>query len=131
MRKVAIVMLSAGVAAGFGFAAAPGGATVAAKNTRFCRAVSQFGSLSAGLTSGSLSPDEAGTIAKALRKAGKTTPRKVRNAMNRLARIYDRVANGDTFAQVLRDDITALTEAGATFGMYYAQQCANVSIPTT
>jgi hypothetical protein len=128
MRKVAIVTLSVAVAAGLGVTAAPGGASVAGRNTRFCRAISAFSGSTdiTGVTS-----ENAAKFAKALKNAGKVAPRKVRKAMNTLAGIYRRIADGDSPAKVLGESSSSLVSAVTTYGTYFVRQCASASIPTT
>jgi hypothetical protein len=130
MRKVAVVTLSVIIAAGLCWAAAPGGASVAEKNTRFCTAVSKLGG-SGATAGGRLSRKNALADAKALRKASKSAPRKIKRAMNTLAGFYDSVAKGKSYRDVLANNAAAYSQAALTFGTYLAQQCGNSSVPTT
>jgi hypothetical protein len=131
MRKLGAMVATAGLAAGMVLAAAPAGASVPAKNTKFCKAISnQSENIDALPTSGtSINKKQAAVTAKALRKAAKSAPPKVKDALNTIADAYSRLADGDSIVDVLASDGLDYAKALGTFGKYYAKNC--VDLPDT
>ncbi len=132
MRKIAILAIAGAVAASMSLAAGPAGASVAAKSSKkFCNAVtSSFEKIQSGSTR-NLDEKAAASIAKALNKAAKSAPnKKVKKATKTLAGLYDRIAHGDSPAEVFRDEAEAYTKAATTFSSAYLSSCvANITIP--
>lgn len=132
MRKFAAVVTMATLAVGTALIAAPAGASVAAKNTKFCNTVKgvidQIDVLPTAGTS--IDRKEAASTAKALRKAAKSAPPKIKSAINKIANVYRDLGNGDSIIDVLTSSgLDALT-ASVTVGKYYAKNCTNLpSVP--
>ena len=124
MRRVA-VMVMAVLVVGSISAALPAGASVSAKNKKFCAAVADFGEQIGDPTSDRA---EAERVAKAFRKASKYAPRKVKKSMQKVASLYGKIADGDSAVEVFATGGTGFVQAAAKFGTYYASQCFDVDI---
>lgn len=128
MRKLAAMVAMVTLAAGTCLIAAPAGASVAAKNTKLCKALSDASdNIDVLPTSGtSINKKQAAATASALRKAARSAPPKVKDAINTLADAYKRLGNGDSIVEVLADDGLDYAKALGTFGKYYAKNCVNL-----
>jgi hypothetical protein len=106
-----------------GVVAAPAGASVAAKNAKFCAVLST--DQGSGIDFEGLSPEEAAFAAKLERKLAKTgVPAKLKKDLKKLAAVYDRIANGETAAEVLdADGQAAVLPALKHFSTYVAANC--------
>lgn len=118
---VAITAIAAFLAT-LGLAAAPAGARVVATNDEFCAVLSNG---IPGLDSRGLDPDEAKLGAELSRKAAKTgVPAKLKRDLKKLAKIYDRIADGEPAAEVLDADTqTSILPALGRFSKYFAANC--------
>jgi len=127
--KRTVVMLSAvAVIAVMGFSASPVGAHVAAANTKFCSVLSS--DQGTGIDFESLGPAEATFAAKLMRKAAKTgVPANLKADLGKLAKVYDRIADGEPAAKVLTPSKQkAILPALTRFSKYVG---ANCKAPTT
>ena len=130
MRKIGTFFVAALVAGGVSVAViTPAQATVAAKPSRFCRDVANFGSKTSGLDPQTSAADAAST-ATALRKASKHAPRKVKNALRTMAGVYQRIADGDSSQTVVSEDAGKFVAATGTFSTYYLKHCLAVTLPS-
>jgi hypothetical protein len=129
MRKVALVTVAMVVLAGFGIGAATAGAAGRRGNDDFCEALTNISS-DVGSDDGSnagVDPEEAEEVADGLRRAAKEAPRKVKKAMRRLAKRYDRLADGDNPASVFANE--RFLRDSLTYSTYYLDQCTDITIP--
>jgi hypothetical protein len=113
--------------------ASPGGAAVGEKNTKFCKQVQNFGHINA---SGSdATPKVAAADAKALRKAAKAAPGKVKSALNDMASFFAAVGAAGSKIDAEKAALahaSQYTKAVSTFISYYTKNCVTIpSIPTT
>jgi hypothetical protein len=115
--------------------ASPGGAAVAQKNSKFCKQVTKFGRINA---SGSSVADDlkvAAADAKALKKAAKSAPGKVKSALNDMASFFAAVGSAGSKLDAEKAAIahaSQYTKAVSTFISYYTKNCVTIpSIPTT
>ena len=130
MRKIGTFVVATLVAGGLSVAVVtPAQATVAAKTSRFCRDVANFGSGASSLDP-STSNADAGKTASGLRKASKHAPRKLKKALKTMAGVYQRIADGDRFRTVISEDAGKFVKAIATFSTYYVKRCIGVTVPT-
>ena len=116
--------------------AAPAGAGVATKTSKFCKAVANVGS---DVSNDSSSGSTAGLkkTANQLKKAADSAPGKVKSSMNTLASKFQSVANAkgkiaqaQAAAKLLTD--SSYRKALQNFISYYTKNCApSISIPTT
>ena len=109
--------------------ALPAGARVAQTNDRFCAVFSaQFPSIDFE----GLGPDEANFAAKLLRKAAKTgVPGKLKKDLKKIAKVYDRIADGEPAGEVLdAEQQKAILPALTRFSKYYAANCF-ATVPST
>jgi hypothetical protein len=129
MRKLAAVVTMVALTAGVGLVAAPAGASAPAKNTKFCKALSSASdNIDALPTSGtSVNKKQAAATAKAIRKAAKSAPPKIKSALNTLADAYQRLADGDSIIDVIASDGLDYAKALGTFGKYYAKNCTSLT----
>jgi hypothetical protein len=107
----------------FGVVAAPAGASVPQTNTKFCAVLGS--DQGAGINFDGLGPEEAAFAAKLERKLAKTgVPAKLKKDLKKLAAVYDRIANGETAAEVLdAKGQAAILPALTRFSKYFAANC--------
>ena len=112
-----------------------GGAAVSAKNTKFCNQVQNFSHVNASNSSVSDDLKVAAADAKALRKAAKSAPSKVKSALNNMASFYAAVGSAGSKADAEKaalEHASSYTKAKSTFISYYTKNCITVpTIPTT
>jgi len=125
MRRFAAVAGAALLAVTAISSFASAGASVPVKDAKFCAAVAKLGEEIDALPADTEGIDEAAArkSAKAIRKAAKSAPKKVRKAMNVIAGTYDRLADGDSIADVIAEDAGDFAKASAIYGIYYAKNC--------
>jgi hypothetical protein len=128
-RTAAVLVAGAALATMLGSSAAPAGAQVAATNDKFCSVISS--NQGAGIDFEGLAAPEARFAAKLVRKAAKTgVPAKLKADLARIAKIYDRIADGEPAAKVLdAAQQKTLLPALTRFGKYLAANC--IATPTT
>ena len=128
-RTVAVLCAVAALTATIGLSASPAMAHVAAANTKFCTVIS--GDQGSGIDFEGLGPAEATFAAKLMRKAGKTgVPGSLKADLGKLAKVYDRIADGESAATVLTPATQkAILPALTRFSKYVAANC--VVVPTT
>lgn len=127
MRWLA-TLVTATVLTGGLIGAAPVGASVGTKDKKFCTAVKKLPSSVDALPAGTEGVDKkaAAKTAKSIRTAAKSAPRKVRKAMNTMADLYQRLANGDSITEVLSEDTIDFAKAAATFTVYFTKNCVDI-----
>jgi hypothetical protein len=130
MRSAVRKVIAALVVASFGLVvAAPAHAAVAERNAKFCKAVDRLGKeAQAPLGSEEITAEQAAEVAKALRKASKKAPRRVKRSMRTMARAYERLADGDTMAEVVKDAGEEFAQGAAVFASYYLKQCVGAKV---
>jgi len=123
--KVALVAIATCIAA-CGISAVPAGARVTEKNTKFCAAIGS--DQGAGIDFEGLGPQEAAFAAKLERKLAKTgVPTKLKKDLGKLARVYDRIAKGESAAEVLdAAGQAAILPALTRFSKYFAANCVEI-----
>jgi hypothetical protein len=120
-RTLAVITAAAALTAAVGLSAAPAGARVVARNAKFCAVVSDQG---VGIDFEGLGPDEARFAAKLMRKAAKAgVPSKLKKDLNKLAKVYDVIAGGESAAQVVAAQQTFIVKALTRFSKYVAANC--------
>ena len=127
--SVAVVVAFAAIITVLGVPAASAGARVAATNDKFCAVFSS--DQGEGINFEGLAPDEAGFAAKLFRKAARTgVPAKLKADLAKIAKVYDRIADGEPAAKVLDAEQQKAILPGLTrFSKYTAANCTTV--PTT
>jgi hypothetical protein len=124
---VAVVTLAACIA--LVGASAPAGARVAAATDRFCAIIAD--NQGAGLDFDGLAAPEARLAAKVVRQAAKTgVPSRLKADLAKIASVYDRIASGESAAEVLDAAHQKALLPGLTrFGKYVAANC--IATPTS
>jgi len=127
-RTVAMLSAVAALTAVIGISASPVEAHVAAANTKFCAVLSS--DQGTGIDFEGLGPAEATFAAKLMRKAAKTgVPANLKADLGKLAKVYDRIADGEPAVKVLSPSKQkAILPALTRFSQYVT---ANCSAPTT
>jgi len=127
-RKVTGGILAAGVAVAL--LAAPAGARAAQTNDEFCELLSSDQGV--GINFEGLDPDEAeyaGTLVRKLIKTG--VPKKVKKALKKIAKVYDRIAEGEPAAEVLdAEQQQRILPELSRFSKYFSANCF-VTVPST
>ena len=128
-KRTVVLCAVAALTATIGLSASPAVAHVAAANTKFCAVIS--GDQGSGIDFDGLGPAEATFAAKLMRKAGKTgVPGNLKADLGKLAKVYDRIADGEPAAKVLSPSAQkAILPALTRFSKYVAANCTVV--PTT
>ena len=120
-RAFAAIISTAALGATIGITAAPAGARVTAANTEFCVIVSDPG---INIDFDGLGPEEAEYAAGLMRDAAKTdVPSKLKKDLLKLAKVYDRIADGEPSVDVIASKQTFVNKALTRFSKYTAQQC--------
>ena len=120
-RALVAITAVAALAATLTLSAATAGARVVATNDKFCAVVSDQG---LGIDFSGLGPTEARFAAKLMRKAAKTgVPAKLKQDLKKLAKVYDRIAGGESANKVVADQQTFVVKALTRFGKYVAANC--------
>ncbi len=113
--------------------ALPGGATVSAKNSKFCKAVANIGQDAAN-SPDSFTKDEAKAFAKSVKKAVKKAPKKVGKALTAMSKYFTALAdagsNPDKVAAAARF-AKNYTKSVTTFISYYTKNCLGDFTPGT
>lgn len=124
MRRIVTLLLAVGLVAGMGFAAAPAGASVAEKPSRYCKALKNF---DLPELSNSTTEQEAAATAKQLRKLARKATGSTKQAIKTLATGFQEIADGSSPSDVLN---TEYAKAAATFAVS-ALKCVttNISLP--
>ncbi len=120
-RVITAVMCVAALGATVGLSAAPAGARVASSNDEFCAIVSDQG---VGIDFEGLGPDEAQYAATLMRKAAKTgVPAKLKKDLKKLAKVYDRIAGGESADAVAASKQAFILKALTRFSKYTGANC--------
>ena len=119
----AVVVAVAAIITMLGVSAARAGARVAATNDKFCAVLSS--DQGEGINFEGLAPDEARSAAKLVRKAARTgVPAKLKADLTTIAKVYDRIADGEPAAKVLDAEQQKAILPGLTrFSKYVAANC--------
>ena len=122
--SVAVVVAVAALITVVGVPTASAGTRVKATNDKFCAVLS--GDQGQGINFEGLAPKEAAFGAKLLRKAARTgVPAKLKVDLAKLAKVYDRIAEGEPAAKVLDAEQQKAILPGLTrFSKYFAANCA-------
>lgn len=125
-RALAAVLGATALTVTIGVAAAPAGARVASSNEAFC---ALFTGQSPSIDFEGLGPDEAKFGARVFHKAAKTgVPAKLKKDLNKIAKIYTRIAHGEAAADVLDAQTQASVLPRLTrFSKYVAANCIATS----
>ena len=98
-------------------------ARVEVKNAKFCQILSS--DQGADIDFDGLGAAEAKYAAKLTRKLAKTgVPAKLKSDLEKLAKVYDRIAEGESPAAVLADEQKAITKSFVGFTTYVSANCA-------
>jgi basic membrane lipoprotein Med (substrate-binding protein (PBP1-ABC) superfamily) len=117
--------------------ASPGGASVAAKNKKFCKAVSKISSSVQNDSGNGLDQSYAESAAKRLNKAANSAPSKVKSALKTMASSFQAIADADNKVDAAKAAASLATgskysKAVLTFVKYYTKNCVTLpSVPTT
>jgi hypothetical protein len=113
----------AAVTAMIGLSASPVAAHVPAANTKFCAVLSSDQGTEIDFEG--LAPAEATHAAKLMRRAAKTgVPGSLKTDLGKLAKVYDRIADGEPAAKVLSpSNQKAILPALTRFSKYVAANC--------
>jgi hypothetical protein len=137
MRRFTVMTAAAVVTALLvALTAGSAGAGVAAKNTKFCKAIATAGSdVSSGSSSG-VDQSNLKSISATLKKAANSAPGKVKSALKSLASKYAALANAKGKVDQAKAATQLLTDSSyrkslQTFITYYTKTCAPTSVPTT
>ena len=121
--SVAVVVAVAALVTVLGVSTAGAGTRVKATNDKFCAVLSS--DQGDGINFEGLAPEEAGFAAKLLRKAAKAgVPAKLKADLAKIAKVYDRIADGEPAAKVLDAKQQKAILPGLTrFSRYVAANC--------
>ena len=120
-RTLVTIIGTVALTVGLALSATPAGARVAAANTEFCTIVSDPG---LGIDFEGLGPEEATYAADLLRDAAKTgVPKKLKKDLRKLAKVYDRIGDGEPAADVVGDQQAFITKALIRMSKYTAANC--------
>jgi hypothetical protein len=109
--------------------AVPASARVAAPNTKFCQILSS--DQGAGINFDGLGTAEAKYAAKLNRTLAKTgVPAKLKRDLEKLAKIYDRIADGVAANTVIASEQKFITKVLTEFSTYVRENCT-ASVPST
>ncbi len=121
--------MAALAATGTAWLAVPAGATLPAKNDRFCRIISS-GDGAAGIDFEGFSRKEAAYAAKLFRKLADTgVPAKLEQDLEKLAKIDQRIADGEAARKVLASEQEFVARGLTRFSKYVTANCSP-SVPT-
>ena len=121
-RVLGVTTAVAAFAAGLGMLAAPASARVDEKNDKFCQILSS--DQGAGIDFEGLGPAEAGYAATLNRKLAKTgVPAKLKKDLKKLAKVYQRIADGEDASTVIADEQAFLAKALTRFSKYVGANC--------
>jgi len=131
VRRVSTAIVVAGVAAALlTVLAVPAGARVAEKNEKFCE-ILYGGDQGAGLDFDGLSPAEAELAAKLFRSLANTgVPAKLKKDLKKLAKVDQRIADGEPANVVLADEQESIGKALARLTKYVGANCSP-AVPST
>jgi hypothetical protein len=136
-RTTVCLVIAALAAALFVATASPGGASVAAKNKKFCTAVSKVSGSLNDSSGSALDQSNAAAAAKALKKAASSAPSKVKSAVKTMASTFQSIADAGSKIDAAKEAASLVTSskyrnAVLTFVRYYTKNCVTIpSIPTT
>lgn len=127
-RALGAITAVAALTAALGLSVAPAGARVVAKNDKFCAVYTDQG---AGIDFEGLGPDEAKYAAGLSRKAAKTgVPAKLKKDLKQLAKVYDRIAGGESSNAVVAEQQAFMASALTRFSKYFRANCIP-AVPST
>lgn len=126
---MAVLVVVGALVVMIGVSAVHAGARVAATNDTFCALLSN--DQGQGINFEGLAPDEAGFAAKRLRRAARAgVPATLKADLAKIAKVYDRIADGESPAKVLDAEQQKAILPGLTrFSKYTAANCTTA--PTT
>lgn len=120
-RIITAVISVAALGATVALSAAPAGATVASANDEFCAIVSGPGG---GIDFEGLGPEEAQFAATLMRDAAKAgVPAKLKKDLRKVAKVYDRIADGEPAAVVVAEKQASINKALTRFSKYVGANC--------
>jgi hypothetical protein len=120
------------VIAGVALSGAVAGASVRRENSDFCEAAADVNAQVTDPDNAELTPEDAASAAKGMKHASKFAPKKVKKAMRKLVRTYNRIADGEDISTVFGgEDGLAFIRASGVYSRYYLQQCGDGSGPGT
>lgn len=133
MQRVIAGVVGAALAVGLAWTVpAAASAPVGEKKPKFCRTLEKLSEDIETPTVGTQpTPEQAGKIAKALRKAAKAGPKSLRKSLRTIAAAYTRVADGATLVDIINEVGVEFSEASAQYGLYYTEKCLGVDVPDT
>ena len=122
--RASSALMAAGLAAGLAVTlAVPAGADVPQKNTKFCTTL-QSGEGSGGIDFEGLGTAEAEYAATLMRKLAKTgVPSGLRKDLKKLAKVYDRIADGASESEIA-DDQDFIIKALTGISKYTQKNCS-------
>lgn len=126
---MAVLVVVGALVVMIGVPALHAGARAAATNVKFCALLSN--DQGQGINFEGLAPDEAGFAAKRLRRAARAgVPATLKADLAKIAKVYDRIADGESPAEVLDAEQQQAILPGLTrFSKYAAANCTTA--PTT
>ena len=124
VKQVLGVVVAIGLlAAASAVFALPAGARVPAPNAKFCQILSS--DQGAGIDFDGLGAAEAKYAAKLTRRLAKTgVPAKLKSDLGKLAKVYDRIGEGESSAAVLAGEQKAITKSLVGLTTYVTANCA-------
>jgi len=129
MRKFASLLVVAGLAAGLILVvAAPSGASVPAKTSKFCKAVKNFDTADIGNPT---SEKGAAKSLKGLKKLQNAATGNVKKAMNTIVDAYEQVADGDSAGDAFakKKVIKAFATFAIATGKCFVNDLPNITLP--
>jgi hypothetical protein len=129
-RRRSSALIAVGIAAAsVGVLAAPAGARVETKNDKFCEILATDQGV--GIDFEGLGPAEGEYAAALVRKLAKTgVPPKLKKDFKKLAKIYDRIGNGEPSDAVIREQLPFVQKALTRFSKYFQKNCVP-AVPAT
>ena len=128
-RVLGVITAVAAFSAGLGMLAGPASARVEQKNARFCEILSS--DQGAGIDFEGLGAAEAEYAAKLNRRLAETgVPAKLKKDLKKLAKVYQRIADGEDASTVIADEQAFLGKALTRFSKYVQANCTP-AVPTS
>ncbi len=126
MFRLRIVIAAVLAVGGLAVLAVPASASVPAANARFCKAANKIGNSSS--SSSQPTKAQAKSAIKGFKNAARYAPKKVKSAMNNIAKYLGLVAGADNAADLARvytsSGFKNYSKSITTYVTYLAQQCS-------
>jgi hypothetical protein len=127
MSRLRIVLAAVFAVGMLAVLAVPASASVPAANAKFCKAANKIGTSDSGQPTKS----QAAKTKQGFKTAAKYAPKKVKSAMNNIAKYLGLVAGADSAADLAKlytsSGFKNYSKSITTYVTYYAQQCSGAT----